>query len=140
MQQILNAVFMPGGSLELEWTDEQGAENKSSSLLQKEIYRRFSSDDDSWLLFLGFCDRRVRLSPSLEFLREFASFFTGKLSRTPDLEILRDNVQISIEAEEIKKRLDGAPLVAGSEYLKAELLEDLWSRLNRTFCNAIKIL
>ena len=137
MKEILNAVFMPGGLLELEWTHEQGAENKSSSLLQKEIDRRFSPDDDSWLLFLGFCDRHVRLSPSLEFLREFASFFAGKLSRTPDLEVLRDKVKISVKAKEIREHLENAPLVAGSEYLKYELLEDLWSRLNRIFCNVI---
>ncbi|MCP4666614.1 MAG: ATP-dependent helicase, partial [Deltaproteobacteria bacterium] len=138
MKQALNAVYMPNGSLELEWTNAQGAEDKSSSLFQKEIYRRFSSYDDSWLLFLGFCDPRVRLSPSLEFLREFASFFTEKLSKTPDLEVLRDKVQIPIEAEDIRDRLDRAPLVAGSEYLRAELLEDFWSRLNRAFCRAIQ--
>jgi len=138
MKQILNLIFMPDGSLELEWTQKQGAENKSSSLLQKEINRRFSPDDDSWILFLGFSDGQVHLSPSLEFLREFASFFAERLSRTPDLEILRDNVQIPIEAEEIRGRLESAPLVAGSEYLNTELLKDLWSRLNRTFCSIIE--
>ena len=50
----LNVVVMPNKSLLLEWADSQGTVNKSSGLLQEEIYERFETDNDSWLLFLGF--------------------------------------------------------------------------------------
>ena len=39
MDQELNVVIMPNGSLQLEWTDAQNATNKDSRLLQDEIYK-----------------------------------------------------------------------------------------------------
>ena len=52
VNQELIVVVMPGGSLQLEWADGQDTVGKSSRLLQDEIYRRFSDDAGSWLLFL----------------------------------------------------------------------------------------
>ncbi len=132
------AVVMPDGSLQIEWTDSSEAINKSRSLLQKEIYKRFLSDTDSWLLFLGFSDSKVSLSESLEFWRKFVTVFTGKLSRTPDLEDLRENVGISITLDEIEQHLNQAPMMTGSDYLNAELLADIWTGLNDDFRNLIQ--
>ena len=132
------AVVMPDGSLQIEWTDSSEAINKSRSLLQKEIYKRFLSDTDSWLLFLGFSDSKVSLSESLEFWRKFVTVFTGKLSKTPDLEDLRENVGISITLDEIEQHLNQAPMMTGSDYLNAELLADIWTGLNDDFRNLIQ--
>jgi non-specific serine/threonine protein kinase len=75
MNQELNVVVMPNGSFQLEWADTQDAINKSSQLLQEEIYKQFSADTDSWLLFLGFCDHQVSLSLSLDYWRNFTGAF-----------------------------------------------------------------
>lgn len=138
MNQELNVVVMPNGSLQLEWTDTQKNRNKSSMLLQEEIYKRFSGDADSWLLFLGFCDHQVLLSPSLDYWRNFAGVFTKRLSQTPDLEILRHKVKVLVEEDELRQHLECAPLMTGSEYLSLELLEAVWTGLNNTFILAIK--
>lgn len=138
MNQELNVVVMPNGSLQLEWTDTQKNRNKSSMLLQEEIYKRFSGDADSWLLFLGFCDHQVLLSPSLDYWRNFAGVFTKRLSQTPDLEILRHKVKVLVEEDELRQHLECAPLMTGSEYLSLELLEAVWTGLNNTFTLAIK--
>ena len=99
MNQELTIVIMPNGSLELEWQDIQGAVSKSGRLLQEEIYKRFAANNDSWLLFLGFFDHQVLLSPSLEFWRDFTGLFTKRLIQTPDLDVLRHRVIITYEAE-----------------------------------------
>ncbi|MDL1968018.1 MAG: DEAD/DEAH box helicase [Deltaproteobacteria bacterium] len=138
MNQELNVVVMPTGYLQLEWTDAQNDINKSSRVLQKEIYRRFLADTDSWLLFLGFCDHRVQLSPSIEYWRNFTRAFAKRLSQTPDLEILRHKAKVLIEQENIRMHLERVPMMIGSEYLSTKLLEDVWKRLNRTFTLAIK--
>ena len=57
--------------------------------MQEEIFNRFVADADTGLLFLGFCDKNVALSPSLEYWRDFAGLFTRELSRTPELELFR---------------------------------------------------
>ena len=133
----LIVVVMPNGSLQLEWTEAEESINKSSRLLQEEIYKRFTSDPDSWLLFLGFCDKQVSLSPSLDYWRGFTGLFAHKLTQTPDLEIIRDRISISIEKDELRQTLDSAPLMTGSEYLNKELLEAIWSGLNRIFSHEI---
>ena len=138
MNRELIVVVMPNGSLQLEWTDAEENINKSSRLLQEEISRRFISDPDSWLLFLGFCHKRVSLSPSLDYWRNFAGLFAHKLSQTPDLEIIRHRIDISIEEDELRQRLDSAPLMTGSEYLNKEVLETVWSGLNKRFARTIK--
>ena len=138
MNQELNVVVMPNGSFQLEWTDTQDAINKSSRLLQEEIYKQFSADADSWLLFLGFCDHQVSLSPSLDYWRNFTGAFAKRLCQTPDLEILRHKVKVLAEEDELRTHLERAPLMIGSEYLSLELLEAVWARLNNAFTLAIK--
>ena len=138
MNQELNVVVMPNGSLQLEWKDTEEVINKSSRLLQQEIYKRFSANNDSWLLFLGFCDHQVSLSPSLDYWRNFTGAFATKLSQTPDLEILRHKVKILIEKDELRLHLEQAPLMIGSEYLNTALLEAVRVRLNNAFAFAIK--
>ncbi len=138
MNQELNVVVMPNGSLQLEWTDTEKNRNKSSMLLQENIYKRFSADANSWLLFLGFCDHQVLLSPSLDYWRNFAGVFTKRLSQTPDLEILRHKVKVLVEEDELRRHLECAPLMTGSEYLSLELFGAIWTRLNNTFTLAIK--
>ncbi len=134
----LNVVIMPGGSLQLEWADTQNSVNRSSHLLQKEIYRRFTDDVESWLLFLGFCDQQVPLSASLTYWRDFTGKFVEKLCKTPDLETIRHNVNIAISKDEQQRYLEQAPLMTGSEYLGIELLETVWSGVNQAFCLAVK--
>ena len=138
LNQELNVVVMPNGLLQLEWTDTQDSINRSSQLLQEEIYKRFSTDTGSWLLFLGFCDHQVLLSPSLDFWRSFAGAYVKKLTRTPDLESRRHRVKISIEESELRACLERAPLMTGSEYLNMEMLEAVWGELNNAYIQAIK--
>jgi len=136
--QELNLVILPNGTLHLEWMDTQDAITKSSGLLQKEIYKQFSDKTNLWLLFLGFSDPQIALSPSLDYGRSFAGSFAKKLYQTPDLEALRHRVKIPIVNEELETHLARAPMMTGAEYLRVELLEALWTRLNEAFSLAIQ--
>ena len=138
MNQDLNAIIMPAGSLQLEWSDTEEAATKSGTLLQEEIYKRFISDRDSWLLFLGFCDKKVDLSPSLSYWRDFAGLFARKLSQTPDLETLRHRAEITIPEDELLQILGNAPMMTGSEYLSSSVLDNNWLALNREFSREVK--
>ena len=134
MNQELNMVVMPNGSLQLEWVKTTSSVNKSSILLQKEIFKRFNTNNnDNWLLFLGFCNKQVQLSPSLDFLRSFARLFCRALRQTPDLETSRNKTIIDFSSNELSNHLMSAPLMTGSEYLSLNLLEFLWTKLNTVF-------
>jgi non-specific serine/threonine protein kinase len=94
MNKELHVVIMPEGSLQLEWGSTGESIDKSSVLLQREIFNRFHAGP-SWLLFLSFCDQKVPLSASLSYWRNFTALFARKLSLTPDLELLRHTVKIA---------------------------------------------
>ena len=136
--KALNVVILPGGALQLEWADTREAVTRSRHLLQTEIYKRFTDDGNSWLFFLGFCDQQVMLSPSLNYWRGVTGKFVEKLCRTPDLETIRHRVDIVLDKDERQLFLEQAPLMTGSEYLCPDLLEDVWSGLNRAFGRAIQ--
>ncbi len=134
----LSVVVLPSGTLQTEWIETKEKIQKSSRLLQEEIFKRFVDDDDIGLLYLGFCDKNVKLSPSLEYWRDFAGLFTRELSRTPDLELFRHKTNITVDENQLIQFTNNAPLMPGSEYISAELLKTVWSKLNTAFSRAIK--
>lgn len=67
MKRELNVVVMPNGSLQTEWIEKKETINKSTRLLQQEIFKRFTAHRDAALLYLGFCDKNITLTPSLEY-------------------------------------------------------------------------
>jgi len=137
MNKELHVVMMPEGFLQLEWTSTEAIIDKSTTLLQDEIFNRFHRQP-SWLLFLSFCDQKVPLSPSLNYWRNFTALFARKLSLTPDLERIRHQVNIPLDLEELQYTLDSAPMMTGGEYLNNRILQDSWVELNLAFTQAIK--
>jgi len=138
MNQELNVVVMPNRFLQLEWTDSGDGIKQSSRLIQDEIWKRFTSKDDSWLLMLGFSDQQIQLTPSLDYWRGLAGAFAKKLVQTPDLEIVRHKIAISPPEDELEIHLDQIPMMIGSEYIDADLLEEVWQTLHRSFAAAIR--
>ncbi len=133
----LHVIVMPDGSLQPEWSPAEEPIEKSSELLQQEIFERFRSES-SWLLFLSFCDQKVPLSNSLNYWRNFTALFAHKLSMTPELEQLRHTIKIEADPEELQYTLDNAPMMTGGEYLTIQVLGDVWEGLNHAFTQAIE--
>ncbi|MEA1923288.1 MAG: DEAD/DEAH box helicase [Pseudomonadota bacterium] len=135
----LNAVVMPDGNIQLEWGTTTGKISQSGENLQNEIYKHYSSDPESWLFYLGFCNnkRALSLSPTLQFWRRFSALFVRKLKLTPNLEELRNQVIIPLSDEESARLLEQIPMMPGSEYLHAELFIELWEALHRSFSQKI---
>ena len=138
MNRELNVVVMPNGTLQTEWIETAQPFNKSCRLLQEEIFKRFKAGPGAGLLYLGFCDKQIKLTPSLEYWQNFAGQFVRELSRTPELETLRHRATIVAADGLFDKFSDSAPLMTGAEYINAVLLETVWSELNTAFAQAIK--
>ena len=138
MNQELQAVIMPVGSIRLEWAAAEGKIDKSRDLLQQEIFRRYSADPDDAFLYLGFCAGSVSLSSSLDYFRGFCGLFARKLSQTPDLETIRHKAHIDLSEGELVHWLESAPPMTGGEYLSPALLEGLWRLLHTAFQQEIE--
>ena len=133
----LNAAVLADGCVQLEWGVASGKIAKSTTLLQQEIFNVYDSAGSNWLLYTGFADTAVSLSPSLDFWRRFSAIFVHQLRLTPDLETVRDQVQISPPATQLSELLQSLPAMAGGEYVNTELLCSLWLQLNKIFVTQI---
>jgi non-specific serine/threonine protein kinase len=137
MDKQLRAALVPTGFLLLEWDDTDNEIGPASRQLENDLYQRFSMADDSWLLLLGLCDRRVPLSDSLAYWRDFCGLFIRKLSQTPNLEYLRINAVPQLSAEESQTVIDNAPLMPGLEYLRLSFVHGLWQALQLAYVAAL---
>ena len=138
MFRELSAALLPSGRIELEWNPVADRLGRDQKRLQEELWKRQGEDYGSFLLFLGFSDPSVPLSVSLDYWRQVTGRFAEKLVRTPDLEGLRDRAVVTLTDAEATEMLDRAPFMPGLEYLKRDVLDDLWSRLNATYQRQIQ--
>ncbi|MBI4651256.1 DEAD/DEAH box helicase [Candidatus Desantisbacteria bacterium] len=138
MNQELNVIILSDGFLELEWQDKEEQINNGQLLLQKELYKHYNADFDSFLLFLGFCDNSVSLSVSLNYFRKLTGLFTKALIQTPDLEALRNKINITPSEDEIAEILNAAPFMPGAEYLNKTFLENIFAKMNAKYKQGIK--
>ena len=137
--QALEATILPNGALLLEFVDATERFGESSRQMQRDIFRRYNTEPETWLLLLGFGNRQIRLSPSLEYWRDFAGRFTVRLSQIPDLEDLRGRTAVEpLAKEEVRELLASAPMMTGVDYLTRELLEDLWRHCSKSFQTLIE--
>nr|MBF0222665.1 DEAD/DEAH box helicase [Desulfobulbaceae bacterium] len=136
-QHDLTAAIMPDRTLLLEWLPAAGKLNKLSELLQNELFEQYAADPDSWLFFVGFCNKNIVLSPSLSFWRRFSGLFIRQLSLTPDIEELRGEIDIPLAQEELVQLHEQMPLMVGSEYLNEEALFTLWEGIHDIFSQKI---
>ena len=135
--QKLDAVVMPDGTIQLEWMDGAERINQQSEISQNEIYEHYSADPSAWFFFLGFCNKKIELSPSLSFWRRFSRLFLRKLSLTPDIEEHRREIKIPFVGENLDQLLETAPLMSGGEYLHKGVFLDLWTTLHEIFTEKI---
>jgi SNF2 family DNA or RNA helicase len=138
MNKELNLVIMPSGVILLEWSDTPEPVKERVRLLQEQVHKSYMFGEKDWLLYLGFSDTKIRLSNSLEFLRNFTLEFVKKLIRTPELENLRHEVEIPFDPKLFQHYLQIAPMMTGVENLKPKVLELVWRRLNKEFSRSIK--
>ncbi|MEK7167059.1 MAG: SNF2 helicase-associated domain-containing protein, partial [Patescibacteria group bacterium] len=134
----LIAVCLSDHSIQLEWQETADAINKDQELLQNELYKKYEEDFYSFFLFLGFCNQSILLSASLDIFRKIAKLYAKKVAQTPDLEILREKINLILTADEIDDFLSQIPFMVGAEYMDSIFFENIWSKLNATFRNKIK--
>jgi len=106
--------------------------------IENEIFQAYLRDAGSWLFYLGFFKQNSELSPAVNYFIKFSELFIQKLSRVPELETLRHHVAIEIVEDELNHLVESAPMIAGAEYIDADMLADLWAQLGQVFSALIR--
>lgn len=133
----LMAILRPEGAFQLDWQTTNEQINDKCLLFQEDLYQRFLENEGEALLFLGFSERSLSTSDSLNYLRRVASCFVKKLAESPDLELLREKIVIELEDDERNHLLDSVPYLYGAEHLNQDWMERVWTKLNLTYSTII---
>jgi len=83
------------------------------------------------LLDFGFLDKSTQMSQSLMFLHGISAFFIEKLSKNPDIEIVRTTSPLANDEKSVL--LQKAPYAIGFEHITESWLECIWGNLTKAF-------
>ena len=134
----LQVVVMPDCTLKPEWIKTSINLTEKTKTSQDKIFNYIVNKPNSWMLFLGFCDKNNLFSPSLTFFYKFAQNFTEKIIRTPDLEKIRHKVKFEMTDKDFDQIIETAPMMTGAEYINRKMLSDIWQNLHKAYSNKIK--
>ena len=123
---------------ELDWQRSAKQLDKEQIKVQKTLFEKFQKNSDELLFYLAFSTPLNSLSDSINFLSKITRSFVNKLTKTPDIELLRENITINSDEKKFREIIDNAPYINGSEYLTLEWLENIWKSLNRIYSSKIK--
>ncbi len=74
----------------------------------------------------------------LRYLHLCAEAFVAELFRQPDLELLRDQLQLTPSGEQIERLLSMVPFALGAEYIDEVWVEHFWEQLNIVYAQDIQ--
>jgi superfamily II DNA or RNA helicase len=124
----LALVLTPHGRLIL--TPDSDAPALDAALARR-IRDAFERGPGHGLLRLGADEIGTALPPVYSYWREFGARYVTALCSLPDLETLREKVQVPHPAdEELDRTVTAAPPMVGAEYLTVTVLTALWQELD----------
>ena len=129
--QELNAYFLPEGFV----IDEMY--NLSSDTL-KTWMTAFDSDKYAALFHLGFINKEKWFAPSIEYLHHISEILIKKLSQLPEIELIRDMVDVELTGDELYQLKDEIPFVIGTEHVDDDWLLSIWESLIGVFKSEIR--
>jgi non-specific serine/threonine protein kinase len=142
MPQHLVTTILFDGTLSLEWEESLLTESRDRARLEKLLLDAYKSrtiaDPVKWLLLLGLSDESIPLSPALVFWREFSAAWLHQARTLPDAEEKRENIQISLSAEEGQTFLARMPAMVGIDRVDLPFLTEQWNAVTSSFVHGIR--
>ena len=124
--QELNAYFLPEGFVIDEIYD-------LSADVLKTWKTAFDNDRYAALFHLGFLNKEKWFAPSIEYLHNIAEILIKKLSQLPEIELIRDMVEVELTEDELYQLKEEMPFVIGMEYVDNDWLINIWESLLDVF-------
>ncbi|MDD4047109.1 MAG: DEAD/DEAH box helicase, partial [Tissierellia bacterium] len=91
------------------------------------------------LFHLGFLNKELWFSPSIEFLHHIAETLIKKLSQQSEIEFYRDKVLVQLTEDEIYELKEEIPFAIGMEYVDKDWILNIWESLLSVFRTEISV-
>ncbi len=128
----MEAILDQNGNLGFELTGNIHAEK-----VGPKIEKYLKESTEKALLYLATTNIN-KLPVSIKYWAEFSNYFIETLRLDPSIEELREKVTTQPEKKIIKKFIQDAPFIPGSEYLCENILMLQWNKLSEYFAMEIK--
>lgn len=99
---------------------------------------RFEEDGWQAVYDLGFEEKPSWLDAAGAFLYQLADSFQRQLTRQPDLEVAREDVEISPDEWTIHRLISSVPFTIGSEYIDGDWVKCAFDQLRLVFAREIR--
>lgn len=132
----LTAFYQPGGFV-IDLLPVSG-KHTAASEEQEVWYRKFREDKDRALFHMGFLARQSWMSPSVAYLHRISDLLVRRLSSQPDIELMRDGVEVPFLQEYADLLKEEIPFANGSEFVDDAWLCSLWDRLMEQYREEIR--
>ncbi|SHH26211.1 DEAD/DEAH box helicase [Clostridium grantii] len=110
----------------------------SLSIIEENFIEAYNNNLFKALYELSLENKKSDLSPSMDFLYKISKSITTGLIKNPQIEFARENINFSLDNEEITRLVSICPYIIGSEYLNNHWIELIVSELVEVFKNDIK--
>lgn len=116
---------------------EESGNKKVDSEFQENLYNKYEESQDKMLYNLGFECEGMELSESVGFLCDLSKSYINELTKTPELEMLREGFVFTPSEDFVREVISRLPYAIGLEYIDAEWISDACKGMNRVFCEEI---
>lgn len=99
---------------------------------------QFRANKDQTLFYFGFSSDLDFLSPTMAFLHRISETFLHKISKQPDLELSRENTDLSLTTDEIAEIRKIIPFGNGMAHVNDGWIVGIWERLTSVYVETIK--
>lgn len=139
---LLEVFFKPSGFFVdlIELPARRGRRKDGSEQGQEHAlwYERLTKEPWNALYHLGFTADVSWMRPSVAYLHRAASHLIRRISSCPELELMRENLEVSLSEEEAEALLDAVPFVNGAEFIDRDWLNHAWERMAACFREEIQ--
>lgn len=99
----------------------------------------FDNDKYKTLFHLGFLNKENWFSPSIEYLHHISETLIKKLSQQPEIELVRELVEVELTEDKLYELKEKIPFVIGMEYVDDDWILNIWESLLDVFKSEIKV-
>lgn len=129
-QKELIVVFREGGFY-LDF--EECGKKKIDLELQEKLYAEYLESPYKMVFSLGFERNGIVLSESMGFLHDMGKSYINELTKTPELELLRERFRFSPSQELIQEVVFKLPYAIGAAHVDEEWIIDVLENMNKIF-------
>jgi len=107
------------------------------STINEKWHDRFKADKMKAFFYIGFEEKSESFSASVNYLFFLSSFFIQKLTKQSDIELTREDAELTLMEEDVEELIRAIPFAIGMEYINSTWIRKTWTKLTKIFAEEI---